>query len=208
MSKTRILIADDHQIFRQGLRALLDSCDQCEIIDEVDNGDAAWAAIIRQQPDIAILDITMDKTSGLDVALKVQTHQLNTRIIFLSMHNEIKIIDRAMSAGACAYLLKDEAFDDLCKAVDLARKGKSYLSEEISIQLAEYQTFRTAAQLTKREKETVSHIARGHTNKEIAAILSLSVKTIDNHRTNLMKKLNLHNTAELVRYALLEGLGV
>ncbi|NOU50714.1 response regulator transcription factor [Pseudoalteromonas sp. JBTF-M23] len=206
--KKRILIADDHQIFRQGLRTLIEQSENFEVISDVADGEAAWSAIKKNTPDIAVLDITMPILSGFDVVTRIQKYKLSTKVIFLSMHNDIKIIDRGLSLGAFAYLRKDEAFDSLIKAMEMVLRGKSYLSAELETQLSEYQLSRVNFNLTKREQETLSFIAKGLTNKEIAEVMCLSVKTIDNHRTNLMGKLDVRNTAGLVRYALLETMDV
>lgn len=213
MDFLNILLADDHQLFRQGLLSLITASDLNARVEQVDTGLAAWDYIRAHRPDIAVLDISMGDMSGIDVARLVHRYELNTKIIFLTMHNDQKIFHRAIEAHCVGYLLKDEAFDQLMIAIHAVGKGEIFVSpamEQKTISEAgechKYQIFDEL--LTVREKEIVSYIAKGHTNKSIAESLFISAKTVDRHRTNLMKKLNIHNTAQIVKYAINEKLDV
>lgn len=205
----KILLADDHQLFRQGLASLISSSPLDVHIAQEECGASAWAFIRSHQPDIAVLDISMGDVSGIDVARLVHRHQLPTKIVFLTMHNERKVFQRAWAIGCSGYLLKDEAFDQLLDAIENVKKGREYISTELKETLsADINGLAMTDVLTDREKEIINHIAKGHTNKIIANQLFISVKTVDRHRTNLMKKLGFHNTAQIVKYAIDEKLDV
>ncbi|MDG9669223.1 response regulator transcription factor [Hahella sp. CR1] len=208
MKNIKILIADDHQVFRQGLISLISNNSEIEIAHDCDNGTEALTFIENLKPDIAILDISMPGMNGLEVMSHVLAVGLNTRIIFLTMHKEIKIIDHAMVQGASGYLLKDEAFEHLLSAIGLVSQGKIYLSIELNSELATYRLNRSHEGLTTRETEIIHYISNGLSNKEIAKELHISPRTVDTHRTRLMRKLGLHRATDLVRYAIKEGLDI
>ncbi|MCG7549529.1 response regulator transcription factor [Pseudoalteromonas sp. Of7M-16] len=203
-----ILIADDHHLVRQGLRSLIERSQTQYNISDVATGEQAWQFISQYQPDLAILDIAMGDLSGLKVCEHVKQRKLKTRIIFLSMHDDIKVIHRAFEVGADAYLSKSEAFDTLIQALQTVAAGHSFISPSIESELARYKAASTQFLLTAREKQIVSYITQGKSNRQIADTLCISIKTVDNHRTKAMRKLGVNKAAELVKYGLEEGLVV
>ncbi|MCO7189773.1 MULTISPECIES: response regulator transcription factor [unclassified Pseudoalteromonas] len=204
----KILVADDHHIVRQGLLALIQAANVGTIIADVDSGEQAWRYIQSHQPDIAILDITMGEVSGLSVCHRIKAHSLKTRVILLTMHSDIKVIDSALEAGAHGYLLKSDAFNSLTKAIQSVQAGRRYLSADNQSELQSYRNNKTDFDLTIREKEIIHHISLGQTNKEIGKALFISAKTVDAHRTRVMKKLGFKKTAQLVRFAIEQGLSL
>ncbi|WP_046003549.1 response regulator transcription factor [Pseudoalteromonas rubra] len=204
----KILVADDHHIVRQGLLALIQAANVGTIIADVDSGERAWQYIISHQPDIAILDITMGEVSGLSVCQRIKARRLKTRVILLTMHSDIKVIDTALEAGAHGYLLKSDAFNSLTNAIQTVQAGRQYLSADNQSELQSYRNNKTDFDLTIREKEIIRYISLGQTNKQIAETLYISAKTVDAHRTRIMKKLGFNKTAQLVRFAIEEGLSL
>ncbi|MCF2908524.1 response regulator transcription factor [Pseudoalteromonas sp. DL2-H2.2] len=204
----KILVADDHHIVRQGLLALIQAANVGTIIADVDSGERAWQYIISHQPDIAILDITMGEVSGLSVCQRIKARRLKTRVILLTMHSDIKVIDTALEAGAHGYLLKNDAFNSLANAIQTVQAGRQYLSADNQSELQSYRNNKTDFDLTSREKEIIRYISQGQTNKKIAETLYISAKTVDAHRTRIMKKLGFNKTAQLVRFAIEEGLSL
>jgi two-component system, NarL family, response regulator NreC len=205
----RILIADDHGIVRQGLRSVLSRDPYFEIVGEAASGLEAVALAGKLTPDVLIVDIAMPELNGIDAAAQIHKSNPEIRIIVLSMHSDETYVLRALNAGAKAYLLKDSAEMDLVRAVHAVYRGKPFFSPEIAeVLLEDY--MRTLQQkklqdsydlLTDREKEVLRLLAHGKSNKEAAASLEVSVNTVETHRNSFMKKLNLHNTAEIVLYA-------
>jgi two-component system, NarL family, response regulator NreC len=209
MSKIRILLADDHGLVRKGLRLLVDSQEGLEVVGEASDGREAVRLAAELRPDIAILDIAMPNLNGIDAAAQIVKSCPAVRVVILSMHSDESYVVRALDAGARGYLLKDSAEDDLVQAIRTVAEGRPYFSPAISATLLE-DYVRTLRQrgltdsydlLTDREKEVLQLLAEGKSNKEAAALLNLSPYTIETHRTNMMQKLNLHNTAEIVLYA-------
>ncbi|MCG7534627.1 response regulator transcription factor [Pseudoalteromonas sp. OOF1S-7] len=203
-----LLIADDHHIVRQGLLALIQAANVGTIIADVDSGEQAWQHILSYEPDIAILDITMGEICGLSVCHRIKARSLKTRVILLTMHNNIKVIDTAFEAGAQGYLLKSDAFNSLIKAIQTVHAGRQYISADNQSELQSYRNNKTDFDLTNREKEIIRHIALGQTNKQIGEALYISAKTVDAHRTRVMKKLGFNKTAQLVRFAIEEGISL
>jgi two-component system response regulator NreC len=205
----RILIADDHGIVRQGLRSVLSRNPYFEIVGEAASGVEAVALARKLTPDVLIIDIGMPELNGIDAASQIHKSNPEIRIIVLSMHSDETYVLRALNAGAKGYLLKDSAEMDLVPAVHAVYRGKPFFSPQIAqVLLEDYmQTLQqkklqdSYELLTEREKEVLRLFAHGKSNKEAAAFLDLSVNTIETHRNSLMKKLNLHNTAEIVLYA-------
>jgi two-component system, NarL family, response regulator NreC len=205
----RILIADDHGIVRQGLRSVLSRDPYFEIAGEAASGLETVALAGKLTPDVLIIDIGMPELNGIDAAAQIHKSNPEIRIIVLSMHSDETYVLRALNAGAKGYLLKDSAEMDLVRAVHAVYRGKPFFSPEIAeVLLEDY--MRTLQQkklqdsydlLTDREKEVLRLLAHGKTNKEAAASLDVSVNTVETHRNSFMKKLNLHNTAEIVLYA-------
>jgi len=209
MSKIRILLADDHGLVRKGLRLLIESQEGMEVVGEACDGREALKLAGELKPEIAILDIAMPNLHGIDAAAQLAKRGDKVRVIILSMHSDESYVVRALDAGARGYLLKDSAEEDLVQAIRTVAQGRPYFSPAISATLLE-DYIRTLHQrgltdtydlLTDREKEVLQLLAEGKSNKEVAALLNLSPYTVETHRTNLMQKLNLHNTAEIVLYA-------
>jgi two-component system response regulator NreC len=208
-TKIRVLVADDHGIVRQGLRSLLERQLDMEVTGEAGDGRDAVGIAAELKPDIIVMDIAMPRLNGIDAAEQVLRNNPATRIILLSMYADEEFVMRALTVGVKGYLLKDSAELDLVRAVRAVAAGKSYFSPAIAQTLAEdyvRQLQSTGLQdsyelLTPREKETLQLLAEGKSNKEVAAVLNVSPYTVETHRMHLMQKLNLHNTAEIVLYA-------
>jgi DNA-binding NarL/FixJ family response regulator len=209
----RVLLADDHGIVRRGLRSLLEEAG-LTVVGEAADGLEAVRLLEQHQPDLLILDIAMPKLSGIEVAARAQKLDRAPGVIILSMHSDEAYIIRALAAGARAYLLKDATDEDLMPAVRAVAAGKPFFSPAVTAVLVE-DYMRTLQQrgladsyhlLTDREKEVLHLLAEGRSNKEVATLLDLGLSTVETHRGNLMQKLNLHNTAEIVLYAVRKGL--
>jgi two-component system response regulator NreC len=208
-----VLLADDHGIVRRGLRSLLEEAG-VSVVAEAADGLEAIRMTEEHRPDLIILDIGMPKLSGIEVAARSQKLERPPRVIILSMHADESYIIRALAAGARAYLLKDATDEDLVPAVRAVGAGKPFFSPTVTAVLVE--DYVRALQkrglsdsyhlLTDREKEVLHLLAEGRSNKEVATLLDLGVSTVETHRANLMQKLNLHNTAEIVLYAVRKGL--
>ncbi len=199
----RVLIADDHVMFRQGLINLLTTAEDIHIAAECGDGATALELIRSLEPDIAVLDITMPKLDGISITRAMGNLGLATRAIILTMHDDPLMYGRAVSAGAHGFILKDDAYEELLSALRTVAAGGTAISR--AIQHAAIEPEPPVAELTEREREILGLIAHGCTNRMIAQHLGISIKTVNNHRTNLMGKLNLHSTTELVRYSLLTG---
>jgi two-component system response regulator NreC len=206
---TRILLADDHGVVRQGLRAVLARDASFEVIGESGDGREAVRLADALQPDIVIMDISMPQLNGIEAAKQIVKANPRTHIIILSMHSDETYLMRALQAGVKGYLLKESAEEDLIRAVRMVAQGKPFFSPAVtSALLADYmrdmqqRNLRDSYDLlTEREKEVLQLLAEGKSNKEAATVLDLSTNTVETHRTNLMQKLGLHNTAEIVLYA-------
>ena len=209
----RVLLADDHSIVRRGLRGLLEASGLTVVAEAADGLEAARLCD-EHQPDMLILDITMPKLSGIEVAARAQKFAHPPGVIILSVHGDESYIMRALAAGARAYLLKSATDEDLIPAVRAVAAGKPFFSPAVSAVLVEDYVRRLRQRgltdsyhlLTDREKEVLQLLAEGRSNKEVATLLDLGLSTVETHRSNLMQKLNLHNTAEIVLYAVRKGL--
>ena len=213
MCPLRVLLADDHAIVRRGLRGLLEAAD-FSVVAEAADGLEAVRLCEEHRPDVMILDIGMPKLSGIEVAARATKFEKPPGVIILSVHGDESYIMRALAAGARAYLLKSATDEDLIPAVRAVAAAKPYFSPAVTAVLVE-DYMRQLRQrgltdsyhlLTDREKEVLQLLAEGRSNKEVATLLDLGVSTVETHRANLMQKLSLHNTAEIVLYAVRKGL--
>jgi DNA-binding NarL/FixJ family response regulator len=208
-----IVIVDDHALMRNGLEAMLESEPGYEVVGVASDGMSAMRAVAELQPDIVLMDLTMPRTSGMDAIVQIKRQHPHVKIIALTFHKEDKYIHATLEAGADAYVLKDDSRTELFSALSNVANGRSYLSPSIVDKvMAGYITGGDASTsgpswevLTRREREVIKLIAEGKRTKEIATYLSLSPKTIEKHRTNLMRKLDLHNVSEVTVYAIKNG---
>jgi two-component system response regulator NreC len=210
----RILLADDHNVMRRGLRLLLESHPGFSVVAEASDGRHAVEQAELTKPDVAILDIAMPQLGGTDAAQRIGELLPKTAIIILSMHSDEGYVLRALKAGAKGYLLKDSAEGDLIEAIKAVTEGKTFFSPEITKMLVEDYVREIRARgvedsyelLTSREREIMRLLAGGASNKDVAAALNISPYTVETHRRNLQEKLNLHSLAELILYAVRKGL--
>ena len=209
----RIMLADDHRMFRQGLRNLLESREDMEVVGEASDGREAVDLAQRCNPDVVIMDVSMPGLNGVEATRKITTDRPGTKVIGLSMHTDRRYTSELLKAGAAGYLPKDGAFEELEQAVRSVFSGEVYLSPRVAAGLVDdyvRQPKDSAAsvfeRLTNREREVLQLMAEGQATKEIAATLHVSVKTVETHRRQIMEKLNIYSVAELTKYAIREGL--
>lgn len=199
----RIAIVDDHTMFRQGLLSLFS--DHEEIFVSVETGDALGAVkmLVDKEPDVALVDLSMPGRNGIEIMKEAMALSLKTKFIILSMHGDPLTVSRALDAGAMGYLLKDNTFDEIIIAVKTVAAGEKYICPALMENLQAFNTSKAGGttDLSQREKDVLRLIAAGLTNKEIADRFFLSVKTVETYRARIMNKLDLHRTADLVRYA-------
>ena len=213
MAKIRILLGDDHTLLRQGLRKILEEQHDWEVVAEASDGRGAVRQALATQPDVVILDIGMPLLNGIEATRQIVRRLPNIRVLILSMHFDEAYIIQALQAGARGYLLKDSADTDLIRAVTAVAGGKSFFSPAVAKvmlddyvrQLAEKGIADRFESLSEREREIFQLIAEGHSNKETADLLSISPATVETHRAHILQKLDVHNTAELVLYAVRRG---
>jgi len=207
MPPLRILVADDHQVVRTGLRALLESKTGWRVCAEAANGREAVEKASAFRPDVAVLDIGMPLLNGVEATRQIRKVSPETEVLILTMHDSEQMIQGVLDAGARGYILKDDADRNLLAAVEALRKHKPYWSTRVSAAVSSTalsdvpEGERPARRLTPREREIVQLLAEGKSNKQIANYLQISVKTAETHRANIMLKLNFHSVTELVRYA-------
>ncbi len=214
MKKVRILLADDHTVMRTGLRLLLERHEHLEVVGEAKDGREAVEAAASLAPDVVVMDIAMPNLNGIEATRQIVSRSPGTAVVILSMHSDETYLMRAIRTGARGYLLKDSAEGDLIRAIDAVAAGRSFFSPKISKILLEehvrelrYKGMEDSYDLlTTREREILQLLAEGRANKEVAALLNLSLYTVETHRGNLMQKLNLHSPAELVLYAVRKGI--
>lgn len=212
--KKRIIIAEDHTILRDGLRAIFGDYPEFEIVAEATDGLEAIRLCTNLTPDLLLLDFSMPRKNGVEAIPDIKKQSPRTKILMLSVHSSVEHVATAMQAGADGYALKDSKQVELLRAVRMVLQGKKYIPEEVAEQYEDWTPAtigmtderKMASILTKREKEVLKMVAEGYTNKEIADLLYISPKTVDNHRTNIMRKLNLHNPQALTFYAIHIGL--
>jgi DNA-binding NarL/FixJ family response regulator len=212
VTAVRILVADDHEIVRQGLRALLEAQPGWQVVAEAVDGREALDKAKRLRPDVVVLDVSMPNLNGLEATRQIRKALPETEVLILTMHDSEQLVREVLEAGARGYVLKSDAGRELVTAVESVRKSKPYFTSRVSeIVLDGYlhaggraDAFNVprTVRLSPREREIVQLLAEGKSNKEVAVALRISVKTAETHRTNLMRKLDLHSISELVRYAI------
>lgn len=213
MARVRILLGDDHTLVRQGIRKILEAEPDWEVVGEVNNGRDAVREAASHKPDVAVLDIGMPLLNGIDATRQIVRRFPNTQILILSMHADEAYVTQALKAGARGYLLKDSADTELIRGVAAVAAGKSFFSPAVAKvmlddyvrHLAEKGIVDRFESLSEREREVFQLVAEGHSNKEIADLLSVSPATVETHRAHILQKLDVHNTAGLVLYAVRRG---
>jgi len=213
LSKLRVLLGDDHTLVRHGLRKILEERPEWEIIAEVGDGREAVRKCVALKPDVAVLDIAMPLLNGIDATQQIVRKVPETKVLVLSMHSDEAYVTRALQAGATGYMLKDSAGKDLLKGIASVAAGQAYFSPAIARLMLDDYVRRVAGSgvadryetLSEREREIFQLIAEARTNKEVAELLEISPATVETHRARILQKLDIHNTAELVLYAVRRG---
>ena len=215
MKKINVLLADDHTVVRQGLRALLEAEGDMRVVGEADNGREAVQLTRRLLPDVVVLDVAMPLLNGLEATRQIARDLPGVKVLILSSYSDDEYVQQLTEEGACGYLVKQTAANDLLKAIREAQKGNAFFSPSISRRLLEQcrEAFvrgapvrKRTTRLTSREAEVLQLIAEGQANKQIAAELSISIKTVEKHRQQVMNKLNIHDVAGLTRHAIAKGI--
>jgi DNA-binding NarL/FixJ family response regulator len=204
----RVVLADDHVIVRHALRALLER-EGFQVIGEASDGEEVVRLVAAVRPDVAVLDISMPVRNGLDAARELQKSSRETKVILLTRHDDDEYVTEAIRAGVKGYVLKKQAASDLLQAVQQVMRGGVYLSPNVSRTVVEAYLSKAEVShdaLTSRERQVLQMIAEGNSTKDVARLLGISVKTAESHRARLMRKLDIHETATLVRYAIRRGL--
>ncbi len=211
--KIRILVVDDHPIVRSGIKAILDMESDIEVIGEATDGEEAVAKALKLVPDIVLLDISMPRMDGLEAAYQLRASNANIKILVLTMHENEEYALKFLKAGVHGYVTKGDTSSKLLTAIRTVYQGEIFLqSDTIKLLVDDYTRIskeykpNDAADLTRREREILKLIAEGHTNRQIANLIHRSIKTVEMHRTNLMKKLQVHNVTELIKSAIRRGL--
>ena len=204
----RVLLADDHVLVRQSLKSLLER-EGFQVVGEASDGQEALRKVESLRPDIAVMDISMPILNGVDAARELSRSFPKTKAVLLTQHDENQYISEALEAGVKGYVLKSQAASELVQAIEQVSRGQVYLSPGVARVVAE--AFRTKSEnpkdpLTSRERQVLQLIAEGKSTKDVASLLGISVKTAESHRTRLMQKLDIHETASLVRYAVRRGI--
>ncbi len=210
MDKIKVILVDDHQMFRDGVKAVLFDEPDIDIVGEVGNGKDLFALLKTVKPDLIITDITMPDISGIEVAKHITENYSDIKILILSMHSNEEFITKALRFGANGYLPKDTSMAELLEAIHTIYEGDNYYNKEISDTILKSLQNKPKADhfnsLTKREKEIVKLVVDGLSNKEVADKLFISIRTVDSHKTNILQKLNLKSSIELVKYAIKNNL--
>ena len=213
----RVVVTDDHHLVRQGIRSLLEQADDIEVVGEAADGYEAVEAVEKYNPDVLVIDLSMDRMNGIQATEQIRQRGLPTRIVMLSMHDDQHLVQQALRAGVKGYLLKNAIKEELLLAVRATHKGHSYLSPEVSqVLVSSLISDSSRSQqpapafpldmLTPRERQILKLIAEGYTNREMSETLHVSIKTVQKHRANLMDKLDIHNIAGLTHIAIKYGL--
>jgi DNA-binding NarL/FixJ family response regulator len=212
----RVLIADDHTLFREGVRRLIDESDIACVIGEAADGETAVRQALNLKPDVVLMDISMPGMNGIEATRRLLDAAPASRVLILTIHDNERYIQQILHTGAAGYLLKDTPCEDFLSAIQAVHRGDSYLSPAISRKVLEGLVrnrrpgdgSRGVVTLSRREREVLVLLAEGKPNREVAKVLGISPKTVDAHRANIMKKLGVHSIVQLVRYAIQEGLVV
>jgi len=209
----KVLLVDDHKMMRDGLRSLLEGFPDIEVVGEASDGRTALDLVRTLSPDVVVMDVGMAELNGVEATRRIRSEYANVKVIALSTHSDEGSVHHMLEAGACGYVLKIAAHDELLRAVRAASLGKSYLSPEIAGSVVERSTGPRAGRdvsayttLGAREREVLQLVAEGKTSGEMAKEMHISIKTVETHRRNIVQKLGLRGTAELTKYALREGL--
>lgn len=203
----KVISADNHTLFRQGLAVLLKAVEGITLLAQATNGRVAWDLIERQQPDVAILDVIMPELTGIEIARKTSAAHLATQVILLTAHDDPFVAIEAEKAGAAGYVLKDTSFEEVVIAIQTVAAGGTFMTPAIRAKLRELQRQgKTTTALSSREREVMRLIALGKTGKEIARLMEVSPRTVDTYRERLMDKLQIHTVADVVRYAMRAGM--
>jgi DNA-binding NarL/FixJ family response regulator len=212
MSNIRVLLADDHAIIREGLRSMIDAQPDMEVVGEVDNGRAAWLKTKELRPDVVVMDVSMPEMNGAQAAERLSEECPDVKVLALTVHEDKGYLRRLLKAGASGYVLKRAAVDDLARALRVVASGGTYIDPALAERVVGgYLRTHAGAghqrqgELSDREVEVLRLIAWGYSNKEIAAQLDISVRTVETYKVRLMEKLDFHSRSEIVRYALQQG---
>jgi len=213
MEPYRIVLADEHILFRQGMKRIIDEMPETQVVGEANDGQEAIELVKKLLPDLAILDISMPKLGGIEACRQIRHLFPNVKILVLTMHKDREYLYHAISAGAQGYLLKEDSDEELFAAIGTIRKGAIFVTKALAgvvstdiSALFRGGKRRLSRSLTVREKEVLKFISEGKSNSEVAEVLRISIRTVETHRANIMNKLDLRNTAELVRYAIQNAL--
>jgi len=213
MGKIRVLIVDDHTILRQGVKALLDNQEGIQVVGEAPDGREALKITDEVKPDVILMDIAMPGLNGLEATRRIKNKHPQIKILVLTMYTNEEYISQILKAGADGYLVKETAYDDLVSAIKAVQSGEAFMSPSISkkviktyIQQSQRSEERAEDLLSSREREVLQLIAEGNSSKKIAELLFISPKTVENHRTHIMDKLNIHNRTGLIKYAIRKGI--
>ncbi|WP_177418898.1 response regulator [endosymbiont of Lamellibrachia barhami] len=212
--KIRIVLAEDYTILRAGLKSLLESNPDYTVIGEAGNGREAIRCTVEKKPDLTIMDLNMPGMNGMDAIQEIRNRIPEINILVLTAHNEEEYVLASLNAGANGYILKDATHNELLVAVERVMQGKTYLSPDITEKVVQgylvgqknSEPLTEWASITRREKQILKLVAEGHTNRSMAEFLCISIKTVEKHRANLMKKLDLHNASALTTYAIEKGI--
>jgi DNA-binding NarL/FixJ family response regulator len=212
MNRLRVLLADDHKMIREGLKMLVNSRPEMIVVGEANNGRAAIALALELKPDVVVMDVSMPEVNGLTATEKIKEQCPEIKIIALTRHTDERYLQQLLQAGASGYVLKLSAADDLVRAIHAVVEGKTYLDPDMTELIVEAAVGRRSSSgpsaeknLSSREQEVLRHTALGYANKEIARLLSVSVRTVEVHKANAMQKLNMKSRIDVVRYAILKG---
>ena len=210
MKKIRVLLAEDHETVRQGIKLLLQSCDGIEVVGDVSNGRLAVERVKALQPDVAVIDLSMPEMNGLAATRAIKLASPGTAVIALTRHGDDAYVQELLAAGASGYVLKQSSFDELVRAIEATAEGKQYLDSTLvartaNAYLLKHSRGATRPPISEREANVLRLMAIGHSNKEIAAALDIAVKTVEVHKANAMRKLDLRGRIDVVRYAVMSG---